>query len=88
MGLATTRGPGWPDSATAGEELQKVAKMIGSDRSIEASIGSVAHMPTMAQLRSAGRKDLVYAVQKFGYYEMAQAARLEVPRRRGRLAKV
>ena len=72
IGLATTRGPGWPDIATASKELQNAAVKIGSRTSDSAELC----MPTMQQLRDAGRKDLVYAVQKFGYDEMATAARL------------
>lgn len=81
-GMATTRGPGWPDIATAAEQLREVVD------SISVSVGTGPEcklsMPTMAQLRSAGRSDLVYAVQKFGYAEIAGAAGLVAPRGHGR----
>ena len=79
IGMATTRGPGWPDITTAAQQLQKVAKTLQGDLSAELG----GQMPTMAQLRDAGRKDLVYAVQKFGYAEIADAAGL-LPRHTGR----
>ena len=44
-------------------------------------------MPTMQQLRDIDRRDLVYAVQKFGYQELAIAAGLVASRGRGRPAK-
>ena len=80
--LATTRGPGWPDVATAAKELRNVAVKIGSRMSDSAEL----RMPTMQQLRDAGRKDLVYAAQKFGYNEIATAARLVPAKRRRKVA--
>ena len=53
-------------------------------RSMRQGSGQDLQMPTMQQLRDVGRRDLVYAVQKFGYQEIADAAGLAGSRGRGR----